>query len=890
MVRPGQRRWSRPGRAPCRRRTWRTPRPPRRCSTPCSPDRIVHLAGQSQRAPLLGGPGGHAARERAWVCSTSWRPCAGAACPRASWWWAAPRSTGRRTRASCPSRRTRRCGPLSPYAVSKVAQGFLALQYALSHGLPVIRTRTFHHTGPGRGESFAESSLRPPDRGDRGGPPAPVLAVGNLDAVRDFTDVRDVVRAYWALLERGRRRARSTTSAAGRGVSHRRRAASLLASAAGVAVEVRVDPDAPAPVRRAGAGGRSRASSRRPPAGSRRSRCGARWRDLLEHWRDRPRSRGRRAAPGPPVEGPPHRGHRLPRARTWPGPSHAAGHELRVLARERSDLAGLPAGVEIVRGDVTDAASVRRAAEGCQAVVHMAALVKMWVPDRARFDAVNVDGLRNALQAAAEAGRAARLHVVVHRRGPRGAGARRRVAPCIRATASATTTSGPRRAADVLAREAAAAGQDVVLLYPGVVYGPGDLTDGNLVVKMVADHLGGPPGRDRGPGDRLWSYAFVEDVAQGHVAALERGRRRRALLPGRRQRGHGRASSRRWPRCRARLRRAATSPTPRRPSWAACSTLGGADRAAAQSSPTRWWASSGSTGPTPARRRSGSWGYTSTPLREGCGGPWSGCGPAPDGRRAAAEAGAHRGGRLRVPAAVPHLAAGRASWPSPPFSFNALLLPRIGGRADVAGRRSTARATRSASSCTRFRCWRWSWCSGTTSGWRRRSGGSWPAGDGMASIVGQAVGGPRLPWNRAQGLGRLPGLRRLRDARPPRSSWPGRCACRWGRGPAPGSSPSRCPWRSSARWWSRCAPRSTTTSRCPLAGACLVPLLVQADLTVFFGDPDLPRRRRPRPGHQRGPSRRWPGRRAPSTVGGAALRGRHRDADHRRPAACPAWR
>jgi GDP-4-dehydro-6-deoxy-D-mannose reductase len=93
--------------------------------------------------------------------------------------------------------------PLSPYAVSKVAQGYLALQYALSRDLSVIRTRTFPHTGPGRGEAFAESSFARQIAEVEAGRRRPVLAVGNLDAVRDFTDVRDVVRAYWALLERG---------------------------------------------------------------------------------------------------------------------------------------------------------------------------------------------------------------------------------------------------------------------------------------------------------------------------------------------------------------------------------------------------------------------------------------------------------------------------------------------------------------------------------------------------------------------------------------------------------------------------------------------------------------------------------------------------------------
>lgn len=200
---------------------------------------------------------------------------------------------------------------------------------------------------------------------------------------------------------------------------------------------------------------------------------------------------------------------------------HAAGHELRVLARAGSNLAGLPAGTEVVRGDVTDADAMRSAAAGCQAVLHMAALVKMWVPDRGVFDAVNVVGLRHALAAAAAAG--ARLvytssFIAV---GPTG----REPADESQAHPGVHFRNDYERTkaeADALAREAAAGGADVVILYPGVVYGPGDRTDGNLVVQMVADHLAGRFPGIVGPGDRLWSYAFVEDVAAGHVAALER--------------------------------------------------------------------------------------------------------------------------------------------------------------------------------------------------------------------------------------------------------------------------------------------------------------------------------------------------------------------------------
>jgi farnesol dehydrogenase len=200
----------------------------------------------------------------------------------------------------------------------------------------------------------------------------------------------------------------------------------------------------------------------------------------------------------------------------------AAGHALRLLARESSDLHGLE-GIETARGDVTDADSLRRAAEGCGAILHMAAVVKMWTPDRSVFDAVNVGGLRNVLTTAREAG--ARLvytssFIAIGPAGPEPA-TEERVHPGDRYRNDYERTKAQ---ADRLARDAALAGQDVVMLYPGVVYGPGAMTDGNLVVKMIVDHIKGRLAGIIGPGDRLWSYSFVDDVAAGHVAALERGR------------------------------------------------------------------------------------------------------------------------------------------------------------------------------------------------------------------------------------------------------------------------------------------------------------------------------------------------------------------------------
>jgi len=93
--------------------------------------------------------------------------------------------------------------PASPYAVSKVGEDMIALQYFLSYGVKTIRTRMFTHTGPRRGDVFAESSFaKQIAMIEAGLTSGNVVRVGNLDSVRTFADVRDAVRAYWLLLEK----------------------------------------------------------------------------------------------------------------------------------------------------------------------------------------------------------------------------------------------------------------------------------------------------------------------------------------------------------------------------------------------------------------------------------------------------------------------------------------------------------------------------------------------------------------------------------------------------------------------------------------------------------------------------------------------------------------
>ena len=101
-----------------------------------------------------------------------------------------------------PINETNAFRPASPYAVSKASADLMARQYFLSYGLRTIRTRMFTHTGPRRGDVFAESSFAKQiaeiEAGSRSNP----VKVGNLASIRTVADVRDAVRAYWLLLER----------------------------------------------------------------------------------------------------------------------------------------------------------------------------------------------------------------------------------------------------------------------------------------------------------------------------------------------------------------------------------------------------------------------------------------------------------------------------------------------------------------------------------------------------------------------------------------------------------------------------------------------------------------------------------------------------------------
>lgn len=175
-------------------------------------------------------------------------------------------------------------GPVSPYGLSKLAQEMLAARYAAG-GPQVVRTRSFTHIGPGQDESYAASSFACQIARIEAGRAEPTLRVGDLEGRRDLLDVRDTVRAYRALIERG---VPGTVYNVCSGSAHPMRdvLTGLLAQAR-VRIEVRVDP------------ARLRPSDYPVLLGDRtRITAGVGWeprigldetlRDLLDAWRARP--------------------------------------------------------------------------------------------------------------------------------------------------------------------------------------------------------------------------------------------------------------------------------------------------------------------------------------------------------------------------------------------------------------------------------------------------------------------------------------------------------------------------------------------------------------------------------------------------------------------------
>ncbi len=130
--------------------------------------------------------------------------------------------------------------PTSPYSVSKVAQDMLGQQYHTSHNLPIIRARPFNHIGPGQNERFVAPAFAMQIARIEAGLQEPIIFVGDLSAKRDFTDVRDIVRAYQLLAEVGE--PGMAYNVASNTAYNAQELLDILISLSGVKIRVEVDP------------------------------------------------------------------------------------------------------------------------------------------------------------------------------------------------------------------------------------------------------------------------------------------------------------------------------------------------------------------------------------------------------------------------------------------------------------------------------------------------------------------------------------------------------------------------------------------------------------------------------------------------------------------------
>ena len=141
-----------------------------------------------------------------------------------------------------PPPKTTPLRPSNPYSVSKVTQDMLALQYFISDDLPIMRARPFNHLGPGQSPGFVAPDFGLQIARIEAGQQEPIMRVGSLTAERDFTDVRDVVRAYRLIMEQRHRQAKPTTSPAAKPGTIQRSARHIAARYSHADIRVEIDP------------------------------------------------------------------------------------------------------------------------------------------------------------------------------------------------------------------------------------------------------------------------------------------------------------------------------------------------------------------------------------------------------------------------------------------------------------------------------------------------------------------------------------------------------------------------------------------------------------------------------------------------------------------------
>jgi farnesol dehydrogenase len=199
--------------------------------------------------------------------------------------------------------------------------------------------------------------------------------------------------------------------------------------------------------------------------------------------------------------------------------------DIHLLVREKNNLRDIDnKRFKIFAGDVTNVQTIKDAIKGCKTVFHLASLVKEWVSNPSEYYQVNVKGFKNVMECAMEEDVTKFVYTSSFMA----------LGPSNGKNNTEETIHDPnhfhnhyertKHTAAQLIPEYLDKGLPVIAVYPCVIYGPGEITEGNLVVRIILNFLERKIPGVLGDGSKLWNYVFVTDVVRGHLLALEKGR------------------------------------------------------------------------------------------------------------------------------------------------------------------------------------------------------------------------------------------------------------------------------------------------------------------------------------------------------------------------------
>lgn len=203
---------------------------------------------------------------------------------------------------------------------------------------------------------------------------------------------------------------------------------------------------------------------------------------------------------------------------------HERGFDIRALVRDPSRCPEPPSGIKLFKGDLLNPSSYENELKEVDVLIHTAAWVRVWDKDKQRPYRVNVEATEVLFRRAVEAGVQKILYTSsFFALGPSSDGK-----PLTESARPRPPYYNAYQASKAMARERVerliSEGYPIIILYPGVIYGPGRLTQGNHVAKVIRDFQRGLVPGYIGSGHQAWNFAWIDDVALGHILALEKGK------------------------------------------------------------------------------------------------------------------------------------------------------------------------------------------------------------------------------------------------------------------------------------------------------------------------------------------------------------------------------